>query len=116
MMFLNVSNPRVCLKIVGNSSFQGFDSYINNRAFLNLSTLNTGYMATGETGIQTIVLHELTSWVVWKQLKSTLSYSAINRFTNLNSMGITAVSLIFKFNSKMFNQNYFGICNNLLSL
>ena len=27
-------------------------------------------MATGETGIQTIVLHELTSWVVWKQLKN----------------------------------------------
>ena len=25
-------------------------------------------MATGETGIQMIVLHELTSWVVWKQL------------------------------------------------
>ena len=25
-------------------------------------------MATGETGIQTIVLHDLTSWVVWKQL------------------------------------------------
>ena len=71
-------------------------------------------MAKGETGIQTIVLHELTSWVVWKQLKSTLSYSTINRFSNLNSMGITAVSLIF--NSKMFNQNNFGICKNLLSL
>ena len=27
-------------------------------------------MATGETGIQMIVLHELTSWVVWKQLKN----------------------------------------------
>ena len=29
-------------------------------------------MATGETGIQTIVLHELTSWVVWKQLKNNI--------------------------------------------
>ena len=26
----------------------------------------TGYMATGETGIQMIALHELTSEVVWK--------------------------------------------------
>ena len=32
-------------------------------------------MATGETGIQTIVLHELTSWVVWKQLKNNIIYT-----------------------------------------
>ena len=31
-----------------------------------LVVLQTGYIATGETGIQTIRLHELTSWVVWK--------------------------------------------------
>ena len=32
-------------------------------------------MATGETGIQTIVLHELTSWVVWKQLGISISFN-----------------------------------------
>ena len=34
--------------------------------FLTSAYMITGYMATGETGIQMIALHELTSEVVWK--------------------------------------------------